>query len=56
MMTASVTAVTASRAVQLSLRPIHHSIAQHITTGTIISGRMDLRPVSACRRRRWRRL
>jgi hypothetical protein len=51
MMTASVTAVTASRAVQLSLRPIHHSIAQHITTGTIISGRMDLGPVSVCRRR-----
>jgi hypothetical protein len=38
-MTTSVTAVTTSRAVQLILRPIHHSIAQHITTGTMISGR-----------------
>jgi len=49
---ASVTAVTASRAVQLILRPIHHSIAQHITTGTMSSGRTDPRPVSAAPRRR----
>jgi hypothetical protein len=43
-MTANVTAVAASRAVQLSLRPIHHSIAQHITTGTMISGRTGVGP------------
>ena len=42
MMTASVTAVAANRLVKLSLRPIHHSIAQHITTGTMISGCMGL--------------
>ena len=39
MITASVTAVTNSRVVQLILRPIHHSIAQHMMTGTMISGR-----------------
>jgi hypothetical protein len=44
MMIASVTAVAANRAVQLNLRPIHHSIAQHITTGTMSSGRMGLDP------------
>lgn len=43
MMTASVTAVAANRAVQLNRRPIHHSIAQHITTGTISSGRIGSR-------------
>ena len=43
MMIASVTAVAANRAVQLNRRPIHHSIAQHITTGTISSGRIGSR-------------
>lgn len=43
MMTTSVTAVTANRVVQLILRPIHHSIAQHIRTGTMISGRNRIR-------------
>jgi len=43
MMMASVTAVATNRAVQLNRRPIHHSIAQHITTGTISSGRMGAR-------------
>ena len=52
MMTARVTAVAASRAVQLNLRPIHHSIAQHITTGTMISGRTISGPLSGSRRRR----
>ena len=51
MMIASVTTVAANRAVQLNRRPIHHSIAQHITTGTISSGRTDLAPVSAAPRR-----
>lgn len=50
-MIASVTAVAANLAVQLKRRPIHHSIAQHITTGTISSGRIDLDPVSAAQRR-----
>ena len=35
-MTASVIAVTTSRVVQLKRRPIHHSIAQHIKTGTMM--------------------
>ena len=45
MMTASVTAVVANRAVQLKRRPIHHNIAQHMTTGTISSGRTDIAPL-----------
>jgi hypothetical protein len=52
MITASVTAVAASRAVQLRLRPIHHSIAQHITTGTMMSGCTVSGPLSESRRRR----
>ena len=39
MMTASVMAATTSRLVQLIRRPIHHSIAQLMMTGTMISGR-----------------
>jgi hypothetical protein len=50
-MIASVTAVAANRAVQLNRRPIHHSIAQHITTGTMSSGFMARDPVSAAMRR-----
>src|SRR3979411_1321540 len=47
MITASVIAVTARRAVQLMPRPTHHSSAQLITTGTMISSCNARHPVAA---------
>ena len=51
MITASVMAVTASSLVQLTRRLTHQSIAQHITTGTMISScnGFALLPLSANR-------
>jgi hypothetical protein len=46
---ARVMAATTRRRVQLMPRLTHHSIAQHITTGTRISGRNGRTPVVAQR-------
>jgi hypothetical protein len=49
MITASVIAVTTRRVVQLMPRPTHHNSAQHITTGTMISGCNGIAPAGVQR-------
>ena len=51
-----VTAAVASRAVQLRPRPTHHSSAQYISTGTMMSSRTRSAGMgfsAGCQRRRW---